>query len=91
MENVTDICELSDENLIVSCLKERFMRGYIYVSNHETVLYLVQYVKSFHHYKLKFYNIIQKNDISYLDIRFKGIDRNESIPANKWIIHATKY
>lgn len=32
MENITDICELSDENTIISCLKQRFIHEKIYVS-----------------------------------------------------------
>lgn len=32
MEHITDICELSNEGEIISCLKQRFLQGEIYVS-----------------------------------------------------------
>lgn len=32
MKLVSDICEICEENGIISCLKERFMQDHIYVS-----------------------------------------------------------
>lgn len=32
MDLVSDICEISDENKIISCLKDKFVQDHIYVS-----------------------------------------------------------
>lgn len=36
MKDITDICEISGEHDIISCLKQRFMHDDIYVSNEFT-------------------------------------------------------